>query len=249
MSPSTRSKPDFLADPVLFVELAHAWAAGGKAPRPDHEAWLAELARPCLSPSPSARKALWGVLGYPERGRALTWLDRNGLLAELLPCWNAPAEHRDLRLRAVEEIHLERWAAGLSKTVFDWLCVYNDGRFGQLGGWALCALAVLLLEGRDNATAYAVRVETDLHTLGVDAAVIGRVKGAILEYEELLPALRSGILPVRNVNPASIVATLADIMARPDFSAESQAQAIFCADRLLARWAAPERPAPRPRKS
>src|SRR5512141_1339624 len=107
------SEADFRAHPALFVELAHEWAAGGSAPEYRYERCLADLPRPLFPDPIAAREALWGLLSYPERGRALAWLDKMGILEEMIPAWGGNAVRRALRLSAVEEVHRERWAAGM----------------------------------------------------------------------------------------------------------------------------------------
>ena len=237
-----RPEPDFREDPVLFVELAHAWAAGGPAPTPEHETWLRELPRPLISKPASARAALWGVLSFPERARSLAWLDRAGLLEEIIPSWSGDYFRQSLRLQAVDEVHLERWADGLSASAFDWLCVYQDQKADdRLGGWGLTGLSTLLLSGDEPAAAWALRVSKDLKALGAATGEIERVVTAIHEYPEFYEAIAANVPPARAISPTAIVATLATLMIIPEIPAETQARGTRFADSLLLRFAAPER--------
>jgi hypothetical protein len=241
MSVSVRQMADFRDNPILFVELAHEWAAGGPVPEPLYEAWLRELPRPLISNLSAAREALWGALSYPERGRALAWLDKVGLLQEIIPAWAGDPHRRALRLRAVEEVHLERWAGGLSDITSDWLSVYQDQRVdGRLGGWAMTGLATLLLTGDDPVDVHSQRVAADLKNLGANEGERDRVVTAIREYSELYRAVTTCTLPARTFSPTGIVAVLADLMIIPDVSDQTRANWIACADRLLTRYAAPD---------
>ena len=237
-----RPESDFREDPTLFVELAHAWAAGGPAPTAEHEAWLRELPRPLISKPALTRAAFWGVLSFPERARSLTWLERAGLLEEIIPSWSGDYFRQSLRLRAVDEVHLEHWADGLSESAFDWLCVYQDQKAdGRLGGWALTGLATLLLSGDEPAASWALRVSKDLKALGAAKGEIERVSTAIHEYPEFYQAIADDQPPARAISPTAVVATLATLMVIPEIPAETQARGIRFANSLLLRFAAPER--------
>jgi len=236
-----RPEADFRENPILFIELAHAWAAGGPPPSADHEVWLRELPRPLVVKPAEARDALWGVLSYPERARALAWLDRAGLLEEILPVWSGDYFRQSLRLQAVEEVHLERWADGLCKSAFDWLCVYQDQKVnGHLGGWALTGLAVLLLSGDEPAPSWALRVAKDLKALGAAAGEIERIVTAIHEYPVFYEAITANVPPTRAISPTAIVATLATLFVILEIPAETRARGIQFGNSLLLRFAAPE---------
>lgn len=240
------TEADFRANPVLFVELAHEWAAGGMPPTVHHEEWLAELARPCLLDPAQGREALWGALSYPERGRALAWLDQTGLLGELLPVWRGNAARRALRLAAVEEIHLERWASGLGSVAYEWLCVYQDQRVGRLGGWAMTAFSTLLLEGDEPLATFIPRVEADLKALGALPVESKRVIAAIHEYAIVTQAITSNDAPLRRPTPQGIVAALSSLLAMPELSMSQLRDVIHRSGELLMGYAAPHtEPAPR----
>jgi hypothetical protein len=237
------TEADFRDNPVLFVELAREWAAGGPEPTKEHSDSLLALPRPLFAKTASARDALWGVLSYPERARSLSWLDRAGILEELIPSWSGDYFRQALRLQAVEEVHLERWADGLSKSSFEWLCVYQDQKLdSRLGGWALTGLATLLLAGDEPAASFAARVASDLKALGASEGERERVLTAIREYPDLQDALMTCTLPTRNFSPTTVVATLSTLFVIPDVEPETCRKAIACCDKLLARFAAPEEP-------
>jgi len=241
MNTSKQPESDFRENPVLFVELAHAWAEGGPPPSAEHEAWLHNLPRPLIVQPALAREAFWGVLSFPERGRSLAWLDRMGLLEEIIPAWSGDYFRQSLRLQSVEEVHLEHWAEGLSKTAYDWLCVYEDRPAdGHLGGWALTGLATLFLSGDEPAETWALRVQKDLKALGAAKGEIERVVTAIHEYPEFSEAVADGVLPTRALSPTAIVATLCTLMVAPDASDELRQRGIRFGDSLLLRFAAPE---------
>jgi hypothetical protein len=245
-----RSEADFRDNPVLFVELARNWAAGGPPPDPEHEEWLRQCPRPLIVRPAAAREALWAVLACPERARALAWLDRAGILEEILPSWSGDYFRQSLRLQAVEQVHLEPWAEGLSETAYDWLCVYEDQLVdGRLSGWALTGLATLLLSGDEPADAFATRVAKDLKALGATAAERERVAVAIREYPELYDAILSCTVPSRSFSPVGIVATLSTLWVIPDLNMDLRLRAAQCADRLLSRHAAPEERSVRPKES
>jgi hypothetical protein len=236
-----RPESDFREAPELFVELAHAWAAGGPPPTAEHDTWLRELPRPLISKPAQVRPAFWGVLSFPERARSLAWLDRAGLLEEIIPSWSGDYFRQSLRLQAVEEVHLERWADGLSKSAFDWLCVYQDQKAdGRLGGWGLTGLATLLLSGDEPAAAWALRVSKDLKALGASAGEIERVTTAIREYPEFYEAITANAPLARAISPTAIVSTLSTLLVIPEMPAETLTRGIRFGDSLLLRFAAPE---------
>ncbi len=227
----------FRENPVMFVELAHQWAAGGERPSERHEAWLESLPRRRIRQPDLARESLWGVLSYPERGRALAWLDKMGLIEELIPIWLGDARKRDLHLRAVEEVHLERWAKGLSKTVLSKLNAFMDQKVdGRLNGWALTSLATLLLESNGYTERYGERLNEELRELGATEAERMRVMTAVIEY----PYLHVALTKERNhadvkYSPTTIVATLATLYADRSVTDQQRSRAMTLTDGMLAR--------------
>ncbi len=236
------TEAEFRRNPVLFVELAHAWSATGTPPDPRREEWLRELPHPLLPHPALAREALWGALSYPERARSLSWLDQTGLLAELIPAWAGRAERRAFRLAAVDEVHLERWAGGLGSIPYEWLCVFEDQRMGRLGGWALTGLATLLLEGDEPTAAFTAHIERDVKALGAIPMEIDRLLPVIREYPDLKEVLLTGRTSARSFSPISIVATLCSLMVMPELAMSTLRGVIQTAGGLLMRYAAPGSP-------
>lgn len=242
------TEADFQAKPLLFLELAQQWVAGDEEPTEEHELWLRRAPRPIVTCPSDARPALWEILTSPRRGRALAWLDRAGILEEILPVWSGEYLRQALRLQTVEEVHLEHWAEGLSEDAFDWLCVYQDQKVnGHLNGWAVTALATLLLTGDEPVESYLPRVAHDLQALGASIAERDRVEDAIREYPELFQAILEDRLPSRTFGPTTIVATLATLHVYPNINDELRARGRSFGNQLLLRFAAPD-VALRPRK-
>ena len=232
---------DFQAKPLLFLELARQWAAGDVEPTDEQERWLSRAPRPIIALSSDARPALWEILISPLRGRALAWLDRMRILEEILPVWGGEYLRQALRLQTVEEIHLEHWAEGLSEDAFDWLCVYQDQKVdGGLNGWAVTALATLLLTGDEPLASHLPRVARDLQAVGAGAAERDRVEDAVREYPELFHAVVEDRLPSRSFSPTTVVATLATLHVYPNITDELRARARRFGDHLLLRYAAPD---------
>jgi hypothetical protein len=237
-----RPESDFREAPELFVELAHGWAAGGPQPTAEHEGWLHELPRPLISKPALTRDGFWGLLSFPERARSLAWLDRARLLEEILPSWSGDYLRQSLRLQAVEEVHRERWALGLSEKAFDWLCVYQDQKAdGRLGGWGITGLATLLLSGDEPAATWEVHVRKDLEALGAAGGEIERVTTAVREYPGFYEAITADAPPAGTISPTAIVSTLATLLVTPELPAEALTRGIHFADTLLLRFAAPTR--------
>lgn len=242
MNMTVPSQVDFELNPQLFLDYAAAWAAGGPPPDAQFETWLQTLPRPLLKSACAARESFWKLLSNPERGRALAWLDRVGILPEILPVWSGDAARRKLRLQAVEEIHRERWADGLGTTQFDWLCVYMDQQAdGRLGGWALTGLAALLLAGDRDAPSHAELVSYDLRALGANEGERERVLTAVREYPLFGAAIQAEQTPLPRFAPTTVVATLATCFAEAADAALCK-RAMQVGDRALARHAAGTEP-------
>ncbi|MDD5087899.1 MAG: hypothetical protein PHI18_03755 [bacterium] len=234
------TETDFQSKPLLFLDLARRWAAGDAEPTEEQELWLKRAPRPIVVFPSEARPALWEILLSPQRGRALAWLDRMGILEEILPVWGGEFLRQALRLQAVEEIHLEHWATGLSDDAYDWLCVYQDQRIESgLNGWAITALATLLLTGDEPLEDHLPRVARDLRALNAGAGERDRVEDAVREYPELFQAVVEDQLPSRSFGPTTIVATLATLFVYPNVTDELRTRARRIGDQLLLRFAAP----------
>ncbi len=235
------TETDFNKNPVLFVELVRRWAEGGAEPQPHHVEWLRQMPRPLIALPATAREALWGILSCPERARALSWLDRAGILEEIIPSWAGDYFRQALRLQAVEEVHLEHWAEGFSEAAFDWLCVYQDQQVdGRLNGWALTGLATLLLAGDEPPFSYATRVTMDLKALGAKDGERDRIITAILEYPDFYDAIASCRPPARLFSPTTIIATLATLAVIPHVAEDICAHAKDFGNQILLRYAAPD---------
>jgi hypothetical protein len=224
----------FLHNTELFVELAHQWAKGGPAPDSELEQCLQKLSRPVITEPSKAREALWGVLSYPERGRSLMWLDKMELLGELIPCWKGHAARRRLRLQAVEEVHLERWAVGLSKDAIDRICELQDHRVDdRVNGWALTGLAALLLTGDQPARVFCKEVEQDLAVLGATESERDCIVSAIMDYPPLQRHLIEGRESEHKFSAVTLIATLSTLFADPLVSQDQRVDAVKRADQLI----------------
>jgi hypothetical protein len=234
--PSAAEIP-FRNNPVLFVELARDWAAGGEAPTVEHEAWLKSIPRRRIRQPDSAREAFWGILSAPERGRTLAWLDKVGLLEELIPIWFGEPESRELHLRAVEELHLERWAKGLSKRALQKLNAYMDQRVdGRLNGWALAGLATLVIESNGYTERYNERLNEELRELGATDGERMRVMTAVIEYPFLRIAFRKdGEYAESNFSPATVVAALSMLFGDDNIKDDVRAKSVVLADGMLTK--------------
>lgn len=238
-APEREPSPEELAfrsNPVLFAELARDWAMGGEAPTEEHEAWLRAIPRRRIRQPGSAREAFWALLASPHRARALEWLDRHNLLEELVPIWFGDARLRALHLRAVEELHREGWADGLSARAMNLLRSYMDERVdGRITGWGLAALATLLLESNGATGRYNERLNEELRELGATDAERMRVMTAIVEYPFLRSAFRYGDTDGTKFSPTTVVAALSTLFADERATGEQRARAVKLADELLSR--------------
>ncbi len=228
---------EFKNNPLRFLELARDWAAGGNSPMPEHELWLRELPVRRIRRPEEARAYLWDLLAHPERGRALTWLDSVGLLEEIVPIWFGDAKLRALRLRAVEEVHIERWAETLSKKALGRLNRAMDERTdGGLSGWGLTALATLLLESNGYTERYGERLNEELKELGATDAERMKILTAIIEYPFLQIALtQTNESNEQKFSPVTIVAALSTLYADDRMAHDVRVKAGQRADQLLAR--------------
>ena len=228
---------EFRNNPVKFVELAKDWAQGGEAPTTEHEAWLTAIPKRRIRQPDAAREALWGILSAPERGRALAWLDRIGLLEELIPIWYGEAVPRDLHLRAVEEVHVEHWAKGLSKRALQKLNSYMDRRVdSRLNGWALAALATLIIESNGYTQRYNERLNEELRELGATDSERMRLMTAVIEYPFLRVAFaKNGEYSESSFSPTTVVAALSTLFADKTVPDERRNHAVGLADKMLTR--------------
>lgn len=226
---------EFKNNPLRFLELVRDWAAGGNPPMPEQEVWLGELPVRRIRQPESARAVLWDLLAYPERGRALAWLDRVGLLEEIIPIWFGDAKLRALRLRAVEEMHKEQWAEQLSKKALSRLnAAMNERTDGGLSGWGLAALATLLLESNGYTGRYGERLNEELRELGATDAERMKILTAIIEYPFLHIALtRASETIEQKFSAVTMVAALSTLYADDRVANDVRVRAAERADTLL----------------
>lgn len=219
-----------------LLEDAVTCAQGGDAPPRDLIGVVAELTPPLLPKPADAREYLWKILSYPERGRALAILNAVDLVEEFLPSWTAYTDVRDLRLAAVEQVHLERWADGLGEWAFGRICRFHDaGVDERLNGWALTALATLLAYDNEQVAAYVSSVRLDLTQLDATDGEIERIVSIVTEFPLVHKALKDGEHKSFSVLPGTIVAALATMLADQDNRKEQIESAIKAADRWLSQ--------------
>ncbi|MBK6910904.1 MAG: hypothetical protein IPH10_08250 [bacterium] len=217
-----------------FLGACADWAAGGAVPPRALAVAVAELEPPRISQPAAARDYLWRILSYPERGRALAMINAVNLLGELFPSWTDNVSRQDHALRAVEEIHLERWSEGLTVYAFQRVCAFHDaGVDGRLNGWALTALATLLCAADDDAASYISSLLLDLTALEVTEGEGARLTGIITEFPTVYTQLARGEHDHYRVLPGTVVAALAHLLADAEFDPEHRAAAIAAADGWL----------------
>ncbi len=217
-----------------FLESAVGWAAGEDAPSRELVGEVGELPFPRIPKPEEAREYLWRILSYPERGRALAILNALDLIIELIPSWTAYIHVQDLRLAAVEEVHLERWADGLSEAAFHRICRFHDTSVdGRLNGWALTSLAALLIHEGDSIAGYLSSLRIDFTALEATPGEIERIIAILTEFPLVLAALSKGEHKSFKILPATLIVTLATMFADERFTEEQTAAAILAADRWL----------------
>jgi len=216
-----------------FFAAAANWSAGGDTPPRDLIGAVAALEPPRIEHPAEARDELWRILSYPERGRALAVLNAVDLLVELFPSWVTEIEEQDRALRAVEEVHLERWAEGLSESAFQRLCAHHDARVdNRLNGWALTALATLLCRQDGDAAVFISELQLDLAALEVTEGEQARLTGIVTEFPTVYARIAAGEHDRYKVIPGSIIAALAHLLAESQ-NQEQISGAIAAADRWL----------------
>lgn len=210
------------------------WAAGGEAPSREMLSEVLALEPPRIEKPSEARDYLWSMLSYPERGRALAVLHAVNLLEELFPSWTTDIPEQDLRLRTVEEVHLERWACGLSETAFKKICSFHDEAVrGGLNGWALTGLAALLVRVSDQLPAYLSGLRLDLTSLGATDEEIERVCAVVGEFPLVFEALARAEHKSFRVLPATAVIALSALFADGRFDDEHITASIHAADKWV----------------
>lgn len=202
-------------DPVAWVEIAAGMAVSGEEPTADAASAIAEVERPTLEDPQSARRAFWDVLAQPKRHVAIRWLDRIGLLGELIPAWEGNRVRKELRLNALEEVHREGWRKGLSEEAFSAIVDVHDVVVDRrLNRWALTALGVLLGGGdTENQVSWSKAVRRDLHNLGATEAENVWVERIVRDINPAILLLR-GQVRDQELRPELAVAALSTIAAQ-----------------------------------
>lgn len=215
-----------------FLDGLVVYAKGGDIPPRDLIGEVAELQNPFDHKPQDARIHLWQILSFPLRGRALAVLNAVDLLTEIIPSWTAYSATQDLRLAAVEEVHLERWANGLGEYAFSRICHFHDAGVDQrLNGWALTSLATLLAYDNEHIAPYVSSLRLDLTSLGATEGEIERVSLIVTEFPVVLKTLAEGGHKSFKVLPGTLVAALSTMLADEQYSEEQTAAAIRAADR------------------
>lgn len=227
-------------EPWRWVELASQIADG--AVEVDHktEMQIRNLPSPRIQNRETVREAFWELLSKPLRHVGITWLDRMGILGEILPCWNGLSTRRKLRLDALEEVHKESWKDGLSEKAFQHVCDTHDVVVdGRLNRWALTALGTLLAGGdTENQIAWAKQVRRDLHALGATEAEILWVEGVVIDYRKGIRILR-GLIQDSHLSPALAVACMSTMKVGGEDSSDEINKAVELVNHLLEKEAGP----------
>ncbi|MBK6765441.1 MAG: hypothetical protein IPG71_03695 [bacterium] len=212
------------------------YAAGGEMPARNLIVEVSELPALRISKPEEAREHLWKILAHPLRGRALAVLNAVDLLIEIVPSWTAYTHAQDDRLAAVEAVHLEQWADGLSEWSFGRICRFHDGGVdGRLNGWALTSFATLLAYESDSLAGYLSSVRMDLTQLEATDGEIERIISILTEYPLVYAAILAGDVKSFAVSPGAMLAALASTMTNQELSKEQICAAIDAADRWLRR--------------
>ncbi len=179
-------------EPWRWISIAAAIANDGYVPDEKLETALMSLDAPRVQRDTRSCEELWSVMQSTNRVNGLRWLDKTGLLGELLPCWNGLASRRKLRLDAVEMVHKESWKDDLKDEVYRAICddleVIVDSRLDR---WALTALATLLAGGdTENQSLWTKEVRRNLFELSATESEITFVETIVRDYRKGIRYLR-----------------------------------------------------------
>lgn len=217
-----------------FFESVVACAAGEEAPSRELIGEVSELPPPRVHNPADVRDALWQIFSYPERARALAILNAVDLMIEIIPSWTTYMSVQEMRLVAVDEVHKERWADGLSEIAFGRICRFHDASVGgRVNGWALTSLATLLVHEADNIAGYLSSLRMDFAALGANDVEVERVLAILTEFPVVLSALAAGENKNFKVLPATLVSVLATMFADEKFTDQQTTAAIEAADHWL----------------
>lgn len=194
--------------PETVVEIARRIVENDVVVSNEDTKSVRELSKPLIPEPKNIRKELWKILANPQRDKGLRWLNKIGALEEIIPCWAGNSTRRDIRLDAVEQLHLEVWRRDLQEDVYTSICDTNDVVVDRrLNRWALTALATLLAGGdTENQRAWSKQVRRDLHDLGVTEAENSWIERIIKNFNPTLLYLQGGNW--FELRPEIVVATL-----------------------------------------
>ena len=220
-------------NPSLIVELARklAESAGDETISAELVAQIKLLEHPVIPDRTTVRKLFWAILEQSHRHLGIQFLDEMGVLAELVPCWEGNGNRKNLRLKALENVHLEIWKPGISESVLNTICDVHDVVIDRrLNRWALTALATLLAGGdTENQIIWAKTVRRELHEFGATEAELVWIERLVREFNAALLFLRGtdGECTLRPEHVVACISTLA--VTEP----EKVAMAVERADKAL----------------
>ncbi len=227
-SPIGENVENYQKDPVLWITLARILAENPDSQAPPHLVdALATAPRPIIRDPHACRKEFWGILAAPHRHLGIGWLDKHGLLEELIPCWRGNPVRRVLRLNALEQVHLEAWKTGLGSKAFKAIAdVHEIVVDRRLNRWALTALGTLFAGGdTENQRSWARMVRHDLHELGATEAELVWVDRIVRDINPALLYLR-GHNPGYELRPEQAVAGLSTLqVTEPEIMANAAKRA------------------------
>jgi hypothetical protein len=204
----------FKNSPNNWIETARKIAEEELTVPAELEIELEKLDPPFIPNPNDVRKEFWKILALPKRDVALRWLDKFGIVGELLPCWGGLSVRRAIRLDAFANVSTGFWKEGLSDTVLATIDDVNNIVVDRrLDRWALTAFATLLAGGdTENQNAWAKSVRRDLHVFGATEAEIVWIERLVREFNHTLLYLR-GEVDEYTVRPELAIACLSTLKA------------------------------------
>ncbi len=202
----------FKNSPNSWIETARQIAEGEGTVPADLELELEKLEPPFIPNPNDVRKEFWRILALSNSEAALRWLDKFGILGELLPCWGGLSVRRTIRLDAFANVSLGNWKDGLSDEVLGTIDDVNNIVVDRrLDRWSLTAFATLLAGGdTENQNAWAKSVRRDLHVFGATEAEIVWIERLVREFNPTLLYLR-GEVEEYTIRPELAVACLSTL--------------------------------------
>lgn len=208
-------------NPLRLIELARELAESeGKLDLPANlVAELKAADTPLISDRTAVRKEFWALLALPYRHLGIRLLDETGALGDLIPCWEGNSVRKELRLNALEQVHLEAWKPGLGDAAFKAICDVHDVVIDRrLNRWALTALATLFAGGdTENQPIWAKTVRRELHEFGATEAELVWIERLVREFNAALLFLRGMGTEEFHLRPEHVVACLSTLaVSEPD---------------------------------